>query len=604
MQGSMRRAKADIWKKRVLALLTAAALASGMAGEPGAVCAAGEEAATWEAEPVMGSVPYFQDDAGRNTQIAGDCLYGYWDRRLCRYDLDTMEETVLYEAASPQHGDFCIWGDYIYFMVIPNVTAVGSLHGYLYRVKCDGSEEAVCLTSVKLLGQMCGGQYYEYYKMDTYDDVLYLIRQYYEDDNLYFRLDRDGGITRIPESETLYGKLPEGYSPRGLSAHPDNLITLPYAMRNYGYVFARDENGSPVRFHPDSRQTESLNALDDYLILTITNDAVIITLRGICYRASLDDICDIEEIGEFPWDCSFDSWDRDGLYCLSNEEDTASLFFVNWKGEMTYLQRNFMRSRYTPIHYFGEKEYYYVAEVQGQRVVRRLGLTADAIPEQVAVYSSAPSWGIAARETYDYGWRDDYTGARVDIDITEVHFKEDTGAFGKINDFLDELYERDMESMEYYREAVNSDFDWEQVEKRGAEYAEYCNIYEVCFLDEDYVGVAAHWLEDRTGTASGMHGTIYYMFDRHTGERIFITDVVDSSAVEICEIIAPYVEAAAAWGTDDEGWESVILEEGRFFLSEEGIGIHFDVREINGINGDQEIIVPYRAFDLSLPSGH
>lgn len=62
----------------------------------------------------LGSVPYFRDDAGTNTQTVGGYLYGYWNNRLCRYDLDTMEETVLYEAASPQHGDFCIWGNYVY----------------------------------------------------------------------------------------------------------------------------------------------------------------------------------------------------------------------------------------------------------------------------------------------------------------------------------------------------------------------------------------------------------------------------------------------------------------------------------------------------------
>lgn len=51
-------------------------------------------------------------------------------------------------------------------------------------------------------------------------------------------------------------------------------------------------------------------------------------------------------------------------------------------------------------------------------------------------------------------------------------------------------------------------------------------------------------------------------------------------AEEICEIMAPYVEAAAEWGTDDEGWESILLEENCFFLSEEGIGLHFDAYEI------------------------
>lgn len=601
----MRRTKAAIWKKRFFGLLTAAALAVvTMGGAAGEVNAA--EAATdiEREEPAMGSVPYFRDDAGRNIQTAGGYLYSYWGRRLCRYDPETLEETVLYEAASPQHGDFCIWGDYIYFMVIPNVTTVGSIRGYLYRVKCDGSEEAVCLTSVKMQ-QEHGAQYYEYYKLDTYDDVLYLIRQYEEEDALYFRLNRDGSIARISESETLYGKLPEGYSAKW-SYKYSTLITLPYAMRNYGYVFARDAYDRLVRIDPDSWQVESLDALKDYAVCTVTNDAVILSKDAVWYRASLDDIHEIVEIGEVPYSYyhgnynHYAAWDRDGLYFLSTEEDTASLLFMNWEGEQTVLQKDFMRYQYSQVDYFGEDDYYYVAEVKGEEVVKRLGLTGEEAPEQVAVYRSDPSWGITTRESCDYNWKDDYTGARVDCDITKVRFKDDTGAFGRINDFLDGLYAQDMESMERYKEAVNEDFDWEEAEKWGAEYVEYSDTYKVCYLDEDYVGIAANWYEYWNGAIHGMHGTIYYMFDRHTGKRVFITDVVDNSAEEICEIMAPYVETAAYWGTDDEGWETAILDEGRFFLSEEGIGLHFDVYEIDCYAaGDREIIVPYRAFDLS-----
>lgn len=35
----------------------------------------------------------------------------------------------------------------------------------------------------------------------------------------------------------------------------------------------------------------------------------------------------------------------------------------------------------------------------------------------------------------------------------------------------------------------------------------------------------------------------------------------DHSPGEICGIIAPYVEAVATWGTGEEGWEAVILED-------------------------------------------
>lgn len=261
---------------------------------------------------------------------------------------------------------------------------------------------------------------------------------------------------------------------------------------------------------------------------------------------------------------------------------------------------NFLRKQYSSVTYLGGGYYYYVAESQGNDVVRRLKLTDDKDKEveEVTVYKENPFWEIISGESFRYGWTDTYTGARVDYSITEVSFKEDTGAYGRINDFLEKLYAQNKASVEEYKELVREESEghWEEW---GAEYVEYSDSYSVCYMDEKYVGIAAYWDQYWKGGAHGIYGTIYYMFDRNTGKRVAVTDVVNNSPEEICEIIAPYVDAVAAWRTDGEGWKSTLLEEDRFFLSEEGIGIHFDVYEIDCYAaGEQEIIVPYEAFDL------
>ena len=70
-----------------------------------------------------------------------------------------------------------------------------------------------------------------------------------------------------------------------------------------------------------------------------------------------------------------------------------------------------------------------------------------------------------------------------------------------------------------------------------------------------------------------------------------------------CAIIAPYVEAKAEWGTDEEGWEEIILEEGRFYLTPEGIGIHFDTYELTCYaSGGLEVVVPYELFEMRDPA--
>lgn len=537
----------------------------------------------------MGSVPYFRDDAGKKTQIADGFLYGYWNNRLCRYDLETLEETVLYEAASPQNGDFCIWGDYIYFMVIPNVNSVGKIHGYLYRVNCDGSEEAVRLASVRMPDQAFG-RYCGLYELDTYGDILYLMQSDGRD-NQYFRLNQDGSIAHVPESETLFGRLPQGYS----VWVSDGSVSLPYAMRNYGYVFAVDENEKLVRIDPDSQQAERLDAIEDYRIWTITNDAFILVKDGSWYRASLDDINEIEKINVFETG-SFVlidvAWDEEGLYLVKARSNDAELFRLEWQGKRVPLNSGFTREWDSQVDIFYDGYYYYTANANGDVAVRRMNAAGDGEIEQVAVYYENDRQDMTCKETLTCLWTDEHTLAHVTCDITTIHLKEDEGACGKINDYLDDLYVRDMQAMEGDKSRVNEEEpDWENIRKSEAAYVERSHCYDVCYLDEDYIGIREDWSYFRRG-AGALSQTVYYMFDMHTGERIFITDIVDDPPEEIRRIVAPYAEAAAAWEIDSEDWEDRILEQGRFFLSEEGIGIHFEFTSWS------LVIVPYSEFHL------
>ena len=554
----------------------------------------------------MGSVPYFKDDTGKRAQVADGYLYSYWNNRLCRYDQAMLEETVLYEAASSQSGSFCIWGEYVYFLVVPNVNFIGKIHGYLYRVKCDGSEEAECLASVIMPGQEDRGNYYQNFMLDTYEDVLYLIGQQDDTENLYFRLSQNGDLSRISESETLYGRLAEGYSGWRTS---NQIITLPYAMRNYGYVFATDEDDNLVRMDLDSGETESIGLPEEhqsYDPTIVTNDSIISRSRGSdnsWYRISLDDIEKTEEIGQAPSDSYFCFWDETGIYFKkiqsNSNEAQATLTFMNWEGELTTLNTYFETTSYRGISYFDGDYYYYIASVYGNEEVRRLALKKDAEPQKVADYYINPYRSITTRELFTYDWKDEYLGNHVDYDITEVHFTEDSTAFRRINAYLDDLYAEAIAVTERVRDGLKEEYDWEYFEKWGPDFVEFSDNAYVCFFDEDYVGICMSWYQYTQGAAHGMYGSMYYMFDRHTGERLYITDMVNNSPREICEIIAPYIEAVSYWGTDEEGWETGILEEGRFFLTEEGIGIHFDVYEIDSYAaGEKEIIVPYSAFDM------
>lgn len=173
----------------------------------------------------MKTVPDFRDDTGKLVQQAEGYLYGYWEGSLCWYDSETLEKTVLFEASSKQSGNFCIQEGYVYFMERPFTNSLEDRDITLYRVKCDGTE---CQILAEYIRNPSIEYFASYYEIDIYEDILYLMNT---NGNLYYHMNRDGSVTEVSEKATLYGSLPEGYTP----ARYENIPTLPYCMRNYGY---------------------------------------------------------------------------------------------------------------------------------------------------------------------------------------------------------------------------------------------------------------------------------------------------------------------------------------------------------------------------------
>lgn len=136
------------------------------------------------------------------------CFYGYWGGVLARYDEDTLEREVLYEAGSEQHGDlFCLYGDYVYFLEVPHISPFGKKI-LLYRVKKDGTDLTLLDENVDAAGEFFDGGYPSYLGMDIYEDILYLES---EKTVTCYQLDAAGGAEQVDIADTLYGMLPDGY---------------------------------------------------------------------------------------------------------------------------------------------------------------------------------------------------------------------------------------------------------------------------------------------------------------------------------------------------------------------------------------------------------
>ena len=89
----------------------------------------------------------------------------------------------------------------------------------------------------------------------------------------------------------------------------------------------------------------------------------------------------------------------------------------------------------------------------------------------------------------------------------------------------------------------------------------------------------------------------YYVFDRHTGKRLSLEDFVKNSPEEIKEIVKNHILAVAPYSGGEQSEDA--LEQDRFFLTSEGLGIHYDVYEIGSYSdGPCDLIIPFGLFDM------
>ena len=151
-------------------------------------------------ESVFGSVPYFRDDTGRDAQLVDGFLYGYWNGRLCRYDVNNnYAEQILFDAGCNQAGSFCISEGVIYFLYRPVTSTRTHENTCLYRINCDGS--GLVLLQDEILDVV-----YEWdnYLIDIYDGILYLVDPADRQRREFYCLTGDRGVVRVPMKATLY----------------------------------------------------------------------------------------------------------------------------------------------------------------------------------------------------------------------------------------------------------------------------------------------------------------------------------------------------------------------------------------------------------------
>ncbi|MCH5343326.1 MAG: hypothetical protein J1E64_04740 [Acetatifactor sp.] len=576
------------------------------------------EGAQEEPESAFGAVPYFRDDTGRDAQEVDGYLYGFWGGRFCRYDMDTWEETLLYEAPCNQAGNFFIQGEDIYFLTRHGADSLDHADICLYRMKLDGSDLTLLCDNIPDIQ----GQIWDNYEIDMYQDIFYLT-SYYNLPDLFYRLEGDEAVP-VEESETLHGMIPERYE----ALEDSSYIRIPsvaYMMRNYGYLFVRDrETHDLYRFDPGEGTLELLMKSDvlggerkitkDTMFLTneafyFCDDAYYSNEIGQWYRLSLEGRSEPEK-----WvQTSVKGltarleifWDEDGVWLIdtlsggerrafwASREDTRMQQIRSFQS--AYQNTEAVFSDQPEMFFRGKDSFYYNKRMEeGDAIVR---LADNKREEAVTFYdTSYVQYGQLCDkrvETYEIYGNPDSDEYFFCLYNELLYLTGDTKASRKINACLERVYQEQKKtdpSKVWYEEKIQ---EWME---DGIDGNRWNLKMDVVYLDEDHLCVRVReggwiftaWVYDNDVTE-------YYVFDLATGERLSITDLVEDSKEEICNIIAPYVEEECSFSE----WtpRESILEEKRFFLDESGIGIHYDAVDM-GSEADSayEFIIPYEKF--------
>lgn len=578
----------------------------------------------------------FVDDTGKSMQRDGDCFYSYCAGNLIRFDTRTDEVTPLYQTASTHMLDFCLHENDIYFVERTGYDSLDGRGTSLWRVGKGG--ENLTLLKDDIANAATIRDWDANYDIDIYDDILYLIHyasEYQNGEyvsktaNLYYRLQRDGTVSELDESETLYGILPGRFSPVFDSDFP----TFPYAMRNYGYLFMQDSSGILYRMDPVSGVRENLpfNTRDGNNFC-FSGDLVLFYSFYLERDASLFHLTDktftnIEIIpDQFAIDYRSVSPSEQGfLFCCEvRETDSPASDADRWP-RILQIQENGAADLLTAAsqsvfdQYFSLEEYdfydmllsdnscilsdslYCYRNDESGCSLTRFSLREGDAPEELTAYSRYPAASSPLAILPEEQNRETEIGTQssVSLSLRKAFLEERTDADREINRALSEIY-TDFE--EYVDELIQEQKEELEEDPELYESFDYASrydfsLYASCnYMDDSVISLCLDYYQYYAYAAHGYYWSDYYVFDRKTGERLTCEDFVGNSA-RFLSTARPYVEQASGWGFDDE----MLLEPSRFSLSEDGYTLYFAPYDIDCYAaGSFLITVPYEAFEKEL----
>lgn len=138
-----------------------------------------------------------------------------------------------------------------------------------------------------------------------------------------------------------------------------------------------------------------------------------------------------------------------------------------------------------------------------------------------------------------------------------------------------------------------------------------CEV-DLSYYNDRYIGLLWSGYDYYSGAAHGMPYTDFRLYDRETGEELYLDDILASSEEELNAIVTRMFEERHdgdeiwEWGleyiSENAGFlEDHHLKAGAYYLTEEGLVYYFGVYEVAGYaEGMPEVLIPYDELEWKI----
>lgn len=436
---------------------------------------------------------------------------------------------------------------------------------------------------------------------------------------LIYPLNEDGSINEAaPEMETVYNKIPEGC---------EELYTgiLPYLTEQNEYMpltngenlVIADKDGQNPRSVPEVTNTSSILFAKDAFYNVVQDGEGLYT----CRRFALDTLSSsvVFETKIFPTLMQY----KDGfLYYMEsgsyNAAGSDSLFYqVDIENNKSTLAATMSVEPGTAGFYSHSGNFYvteeavYCQKLKDYSVYLEKTKLSDRNEKMMAetplFESRIKGLGTVQAESKDIFCPDGEI-AIASVYVETFVFDGDSEAVKSMNQILAE----DSKSQLLYGENMMNAEDeaWFHEESFRTNTITY-QISEVRYLDDQYVDLSVTGYE-YTGGAHGMPYRTDYLFDRQTGKRLELSDVIGIPEEELKTVVSRYfreLSEKTKFSFDDPGTLETIVAEritmgSPFYITDEGVVFYFTPYDIAPYSeGFPEVIIPFEELGMKIPLG-